>query len=63
MQKFWKEHVALRITLIALAFILGMVLVVAGWKLTGQLKGLMIMLVGLLLLLLALYLYNKPYQD
>lgn len=63
MQKFWKEHVALRITLIALAFILGMVLIVAGWKLTGQLKGLMIMLVGLLLLLLALYLYNKPYQD
>lgn len=63
MQKFWKEHVALRITLIALAFILGMVLIVAGWKLTGQLKGLIIMLVGLLLLLLALYLYNKPYQD
>ena len=63
MQKFWKEHVALRITLIALAFILGMVLIVAGWKLTGQLKGLVIMLAGLLLLLLALYLYNKPYQD
>lgn len=63
MQKFWKEHVALRITLIALAFIMGMVLIVAGWKLTGQLKGLVIMLVGLLLLLLALYLYNKPYQD
>ncbi len=63
MQKFWKEHVALRVTLIALAFILGMVLVIAGWKLTGELKGLLIMLAGLVLLLAALYIYNRPYQD
>ncbi len=63
MQKFWKEHVALRITIIALAFILGMCLIVAGWKLTGQLKGLLIMLVGVLLLLLSLYIYNRPYEN
>ncbi len=63
MQKFWKEHVALRVTIIALTFILGMVFVVAGWKMTGELKGLGIMLGGVLLLLLSLYIYNRPYED
>lgn len=63
MQKFWKEHVALRITLITLAFIAGMVLLVMGWKMTGQLAGLGLMLVGVVLLLAALWLYNRPFKD
>ena len=60
---FWKEHTSLRATLIILFFVVGLILVVAGWKMTGKLVGLGIMLVGIILLLTALFLYNKPYQD
>ena len=63
MHNFWKEHVALRVTLIALAFVIGMVLVIAGWKMTGELKGLGIMILGILLLLVSLFIYNRPYED
>ena len=63
MHNFWKEHVALRVTLIALAFVLGMVLIIAGWKMTGELKGLGIMIAGIILLLLSLFIYNRPYED
>ena len=38
-------------------------LVIGGWKMTGQLAGLGIMLVGLVLLLTALLLYNKPFEE
>lgn len=61
--KFWKEHTALRITLIALLFVLGLVLVLSGWRMTGQLAGMGLMVLGILLLLAALYVYNKPFQD
>ena len=61
--KFWKEHTTLRVTLIALFFLGGMGLVVYGWTLSGKLAGLGIMLVGLVLLLVALFIYNKPFQD
>ena len=63
MHNYWKEHVALRITLIALAFVLGMVLIIAGWKMTGELKGRGIMIIGIILLLLSLFIYNRPYED
>ena len=59
---YWKEHTTLRGILIALFFVLGMVLTIVGWKMTGQLKGLGIMLVGIVFLLTALFVYNKPYQ-
>ena len=38
------------------------VLVVSGWKMTGQLAGLGIMLVGVALLLAVLALYNAAYD-
>lgn len=60
--EFWKEHTKLRVTLIALFFILGIALVIAGWKMTGQLKGLGIMIVGVVCLLVALAIYNKPFD-
>ena len=44
-------------------FVLALVLVVAGWKMTGQLAGLGIMIVGVALLLAVLYIYNNKYQD
>ena len=59
---FWKNHGALRAALIALFFVLGMVLTIVGWKMTGQLLGLGIMLVGIVLLLTALFVYNAPYR-
>ena len=52
----------LRISLIVLAFVLGLVLVFVGWKMTGQLKGLGLMLGGVVSLIFALYIYNKPFQ-
>ena len=49
--------------LMLVLFVLSIALVPAGWKLTGQLAGLGIMLLGVALLLAVLALYNAPYQD
>ena len=61
--KFWKENTALRLVLMLITFVLGLFLLVYGWKQTGQLGGLGLMLVGVALLLAALALYNKPFED
>ena len=53
----------LRIILMLLTFILGMVLVIQGWRMTGQMAGLLRMLTGVILLLLTLYLYNARFAD
>ena len=60
---FWKEHTTLRGFLILLFFVLGMVLTVVGWKMTGELLGLGIMLVGIVFLLVALFVYNGAYKN
>ena len=60
MKAFWKNHPALRILLMLVLFILSIALVTAGWKMTGQLAGLGIMLLGVALLLAVLALYNAP---
>ena len=59
---FWKNHASLRAVLIALFFIVGMVLTLVGWKMTGKLEGLGLMLVGIVLLLTAMFVYNAPYR-
>ena len=59
---FWKNHLALRAVLIALFFVIGMVLTIVGWKMTGQLLGLGLMLVGVVCLLVALFVYNALYK-
>ena len=59
---FWKEHTTLRGILIAIFFVLGMILTVAGWKMTSKLEGLGLMFVGIILLLTALFVYNAPYS-
>ena len=61
--KFWKEHTALRLVLMLLTVVLGLFLLIYGWKQTGQLGGLGLMLVGVALLLVTLALYNKPFED
>lgn len=63
MKTFWKNNPALRIVLMIVLFVLSIALVVAGWKMTGQLAGLGIMLVGVALLLAVLAIYNAIYQD
>ncbi len=59
---FLKEHATLRAVLILLFFVAGLVLVFYGWGLTGQLKGLILMIAGIILLLTALMVYNHPYR-
>ena len=60
---FWKNHTSLRAVLIAIFFVLGMVLTISGWKMTGKLLGLGIMLVGIIFLLVALFVYNALYKN
>ncbi len=59
---FWKNHASLRAVLIALFFLAGLTLTIVGWKMTGELLGLGLMLVGIVLLLTALFVYNAPYS-
>ena len=63
MKACWESHPALRMVLVLVLFVLSIALVTAGWKMTGQLAGLGIMLLGVALLLAVLALYNAPYQD
>ncbi|MBP3305467.1 MAG: hypothetical protein J6L24_05800 [Oscillospiraceae bacterium] len=63
MQKFWKEHTALRLIVMAVLFILGMALVITGWKMTGQLAGLGRMLLGVAFLLATLWIYNIRFTE
>ena len=60
---FWKEHTTLRGILIVLFFVLGMILTIAGWKMTGKLEGLGLMLVGIVFLLVSLFVYNAAYKN
>lgn len=53
----------LRAALMLIFFLVGMGLVIFGWSMTGKMSGLIIMIVGLILLLTALLLYNKPFED
>ena len=60
---FWKEHTTLRGVLILLFFVVGMALTIAGWEMTGKLEGLGLMLVGIIFLLVALFVYNAAYKN
>ena len=60
---FWKNHTTLRGVLIVLFFVIGMFLTITGWKMTGKLVGLGIMLVGIIFLLAALFVYNALYKN
>ena len=59
---FWKNHASLRAVLIAIFFVVGLTLTIVGWKMTGQLNGLILMLVGMVFLLTALFVYNAPHR-
>lgn len=59
----FKLNSKLRIALIIISFLAGLALVFLGWTFTGQMSGLIIMLGGVALLLLALLFYNLPYRN
>ena len=59
---FFKNHAKLRMALIALFFLAGLALTFVGWKMTGKLMGLGLMMLGMVLLLTALLVYNKAYK-
>ena len=59
---FWKNHLILRGILIALFFVVGVALTIVGWTMTGKLLGLGIMLVGVVFLLTAMFVYNALYK-
>ncbi len=63
MVQFWKEHTGLRMALMLLTFAAGLGLIIFGWRQTGQLRGLGVMLLGLVLLLVTLWLYNIVFTD
>jgi len=61
--KFINENPVLRVASILVCFLVGIILVFTGWKQTGDLGGLIQMLIGVAVLLLALAIYNEPYSD
>lgn len=61
--KFINENPVLRVASISVCFLVGVILVFTGWKQTGDLGGLIQMLIGVAVLLLALSIYNEPYSD
>ena len=54
---------ALRSLLILIFVVAGLALVFVGWSMTGKMSGLILMIGGVILLLTALLLYNKPFED
>ncbi len=61
--KFWKDHAVLRIVLMILFFVVGLALVLYGWSLTGEMTGLILMLVGIVLMLTTLLIYNQRFTS
>ena len=61
--EFWKKHTKCRIILMAALFIAGISLSVFGWGMTGKMTGLGIMLIGIICLLIALWIYNCPFAE
>ena len=59
----FKKQETLRSVLIAVFFVLGLVLTIVGWKMTGQLSGLGLMCAGIVFLLAALFVYNGLYKN
>ncbi len=61
MKKFLKDHNKLRLLIMAVLFLSGLILTYVGWKMTGQMAGLGLMILGIIFLLSTLFVYNKAY--
>ncbi len=62
MKNLPKENESLRMILIAIFSVIGIVMVISGWKMTGKLTGLGIMAVGVAMLLTSMGIYNDKYK-
>ena len=61
--EFFKENPGIRVAVIAVSFVLAIFLVITGWQSTGQMAGLIKMIVGVAFLLVALKAYNITFED
>ena len=61
--EFFKENPGIRMISILVSFVLAIFLVVTGWQMTGQMVGLIKMIVGVAFLLVALKIYNINFED
>ena len=61
--EFFKENPGIRIIAILVSFIIAIFLVINGWKMTGEMAGLIKMMVGVAFLLVALKIYNINFED
>ena len=60
---FMKENPKIRVILIAVNFLLALFFVITGCKMTGEMIGLMKMLIGVAFLLVSLKVYNITFED
>lgn len=60
---FMKENPKIRVILIAVNFLLALFFVITGWKMTGEMIGLIKMLIGVAFLLVSLKVYNITFED
>ena len=63
MREFFKENPKVRIILIIASFVMALFFVIIGWKQTGEMTGLIKMILGVAFLLAALKLYNITFED
>ena len=61
--EFLKQNPGIRMILIAVSFVIAIFLVITGWQMTGQMAGLIKMMVGVAFLLVALKIYNINFED
>ena len=61
--EFFKQNPGIRMILIAVSFVIAIFLVITGWQMTGQMAGLIKMIVGVAFLLVALKIYNINFED
>ena len=61
--EFFKENPGIRVAVIAVSFVIAIFLVITGWQATGQMAGLIKMIVGVAFLLVALKAYNITFED
>lgn len=61
--EFFKENPGIRILLILISVIIALFLVFTGWQMTGEMGGLIKMILGVGFLLVALKIYNITFED
>ena len=61
--EFFKENPGIRVLLIIISVVIALFLVFTGWQMTGEMGGLIKMVIGVGFLLVALKIYNITFED